>query len=535
MKTSDAGATWQTLSPDLTKYVEKDPNAKPDPEQPPPPALTALALSPLEAGVIWAGASNRVVQVTRDGGASWKEVTPPGLSEPMRILTIEASHYAPGTAYIVVGATRESTPPYIARTGDYGATWQTMVQGLPAGDMARVVREDPVRRGLLYAGTDTGVFVSFDDGAHWQTLQLNLPKAIVTDLDVHGADLVASTFGRSLWILDDLGPIREMNAKVADAEAYLLPPVEALRVRWDTYQDTPYPPETPAGENPPDGAIIDYFLKSPPAGEITMTVYDQRGIEVRKFSSDAKAPELPLPNVPGYWFGPVAKLGKTAGLNRFVWDLRYPAPRTLPYSYYGKLLEYTEYTLADHAIPGNTPPEQPVGPLAAPGSYTVELSAGGQKLRQTLTITLDPRLHASSEDLHALLDLEQKIAHGMAASFDAFHQAASLRAALADRKKDSEMKEAAAALEKKIDAIDQGTRTAPGFGPVNRDLARLATSVQSADVRPGETAVAAVEEKCKALDADLALWRNLNQQDLVAFNAKLQERKLAPLPVVSVP
>jgi photosystem II stability/assembly factor-like uncharacterized protein len=530
MKTSDAGATWQTLSPDLTKYVEKDPNAKPDPEQPPPPALTALAPSPLKANIIWAGTSDRVVQVTRDGGASWKEVTPPGLTEPTRILTIEASHYDPGAAYIVVGATRETTPAYITRTRDYGVTWETIVQGLPSGDMARVVREDPLRRGLLYAGTDTGVFVSFDDGAHWQTLQLNLPMAMVTDLDVHGNDLVASTFGRALWILDDLAPIREMDAKVASSEAYLLPPVEAMRVRWDTYQDTPYPPETPAGENPPDGAIIDYFLKSPPAGEITMTVYDQRNIEVRKFSSAAKAPDLPLPNVPGYWFAPVAKLPKTAGLNRFVWDLRYPAPQSLPYSYYGKLLEYTEYTLADHAIPGNTPPEQPMGPLAAPGSYTVELSVAGQKLRQPLAVKMDPRLHASNEDLHALLDLEQKIARGMAVSFDGFHQVASLRAALAELKKE----EAPAAFEKRIDAVDQGTRTAPGFGPVNRDLARLASSVESADIRPGETAIAAVEEKCKSLDAALALWTNLNQQDLVAFNAKLQARKLAPLPVVGV-
>jgi photosystem II stability/assembly factor-like uncharacterized protein len=534
MKTSDAGATWQTLSPDLTKYVEKDPNAKPDPEQPPPPALTALALSPLNSGVIWAGASNRVVQVTRDGGASWKDVTPLGLTEPARILTIEASHYDPGTAYIVVGATRETTPPYIARTRDYGATWENIVQGLPSGDMARVVREDPVRKGLLYAGTDTGVFVSFDDGSHWQTLQLNLPRAIVTDLDVHGTDLVASTFGRALWILDDLTPIREINAQVASSEAYLFPPAEGLRVRWDTYQDTPYPPETPAGENPPDGAIIDYFLKSPPAGEITMTVYDQRGNQVRKFSSAPEARDLPLPNVPGYWFGPPVKLAKTPGLNRFVWDLRYPAPLSLPYSYYGKLLEYTEYTLADHAIPGNTPPEQPMGPLAAPGSYTVELSVGGQKLRQPLTLKMDPRLHASNEDLQSLLDLEQKITRGMAVSFDAFHQVASLRAALAERKKDAGMEEAAAALEKKIDAVEEGTRTAPGVGPVNRDLARLANSVQSADVRPGETAIAAVEEKCKSLDAVLTLWGNLNQQDVAAFNIKLQAQKLAPLPTVEV-
>jgi photosystem II stability/assembly factor-like uncharacterized protein len=336
LKTSDGGNTWNKISPDLTGYVEKDKNAKTDPDEPPPPAITALALSPVEAGIIWAGTSNRVVQLTRDGGASWHDVSPRGPKEPTQILVIEASHHDSGTAYIVVGATRESTPPYIARSRDYGRTWQTIVKGLPAGEMARVVREDPRRRGLLYAGTDTGVFVSFDDGDSWETLQLNLPPASVTDLNVHGNDLAASTFGRALWILDDLTPIREMGAKVTSSEVYLLPPAEALRVRWDNFQDTPYPPETPAGQNPPDGAIIDYFLKSAPTGEVTMTVYDNQGKQVRLFSSEAKAPDLPPPNVPSYWFAPVAKLPKAAGLNRFVWDLRYPPPLPCPMAITGR-------------------------------------------------------------------------------------------------------------------------------------------------------------------------------------------------------
>ena len=400
--------------------------------------------------------------------------------------------------------------------------------------MARVVREDPVRRGLLYAGTDTGVFVSFDDGDSWETLQLNLPPASVTDLNVHGNDLAASTFGRALWIFDDLTPIREMSAKVSDSEVYLFPPAEALRVRWDNFQDTPYPPETPAGRNPPDGAIIDYFLKSSPAGEITMTVYDNQGKEVRRFSNEAKAADLPPPNVPSYWFAPVAKLPKAAGLNRFVWDLRYPPPLTLPYGYYGKLLEYTEYTLADHAIPGNTPREQPQGPLVVPGNYTVELSALGQVVRQPLTVKLDPRLRTSNADLQAQVELEQRIALGMAASFRAYHQVAALRAALAERKKTLGTQDAAVALEKKIDAVDEGTRTAPGFGPLNRDLARLAESAGSADIRPTETVRTAVEDKCKSLDAAVTKWREVNQQDLSGFNAQLQAKKLAPLPVVEV-
>jgi photosystem II stability/assembly factor-like uncharacterized protein len=534
LKTSDGGNSWNEISPDLTGHVEKEQDAQPDPEAPAPSAITALAFSPGEAGIIWAGTSNRIIQLTRDGGASWHDVSPPGLTEPAQILVIEASHYDGGEAYIVVGAIHESTPPYIARTRDYGRTWQTIVTGLPAGEMARVVREDPKRRGLLYAGTETGVFVSFDDGDSWETMQLNLPPASVTDLNVHGNDLAASTFGRALWILDDLTPIREMSAKVAGSEVYLFPPAEALRVRWDNFQDTPYPPETPAGQNPPDGAIIDYFLKSAPAAEITMTVYDNQGKQVRRFSSEGKASDLPPPNVPSYWFASVAKLPKAAGLNRFVWDLRYLPPLTLPYGYYGKLLEYTEYTLADHAIPGNTPREQPQGSLVVPGNYTVELSAAGRVVRQPLTVKLDPRLRTSITDLQAQADLGQKIALGMDASYRAYYQVAALRAALAERKKNLGTEDAAAALEKKIDAVNEGTRTAPGFGPVNRDLARLAGSAESADVRPAETVRTAVEDNCKSLDAALTKWREVNQQDLAGFNAQLQGKKLALLPVTEV-
>ena len=529
MQTGDAGVTWRTISPDLTEYVDKDPDAKPDPDKPPAPAITALSLSPLQASVMWVGTSNHLVQVTRDGGASWQNVTPPGLTDPARILTIDASHYDAGTAYIVAGGTRETTPPLVVRTRDYGATWQSILQGLPPGETVRVVREDPVRNKLLYAGTDRGAFLSFDDGGHWQTLQLNLPPVQVSDLEIHGADLVASTYGRSLWILDDLTPLRTVTAQALQSDVYLVPPSPAIRVRWDNYQDTPDPPETPAGQNPPDGAILDYFLKAPPAGEITLTIQDAQGRPVRQYSSHPPALDLPLPNVPAYWFGPVDALPKAAGLNRFVWDLRYPAPRSLPYGYSGNLIGYTEYTLADHAIPGKTPREQPPGPLALPGNYTVELSAGGQIVRRNLEIKLDPRLHVSNADLRQQLELEQQIARAMASSYRAYKDVAALRKALSDHKRN--LPADVAALETKIESIDKGVRTAPGLGPINRDLTRLASSVQSADVRPAQTALAAVAEKCKALDTVLAKWRALNERDIAEFNARV---KSPLLPIVTV-
>ncbi len=357
------------------------------------------------------------------------------MAEPTQILSVEASHHDAATAYLVVGATRESTPPYVARTHDYGHTWQKIVNGFPEREMVRVVREDPKRKGLLYAGTDTGVFVSWDDGDHWQSLQLNLPPTPVTDLQVHANDLVISTFGRALWILDDVTPLREISPQITASDAYLFRPATGMRVRWDNYQDTPYPVETPAGQNPPDGAILDYFLKSAPTGEVTLTIYDDKGGEVNQFSSEAKPPDLLPANAPNYWFAPAVALPKAAGVNRFAWDLRYPPPLSLPYGYNGDLLGYTEYTMADHAIAGQTPRVQPQGPLVVPGNYTLELHAAGQILRQPLTIELDPRVHASQSDLEEQLDLAQQITRGMKTSYDAYLQVAALRKALAERQK----------------------------------------------------------------------------------------------------
>jgi photosystem II stability/assembly factor-like uncharacterized protein len=539
LKTLDGGKSWREISPDLTGYGEQEEPEKPDPDKPRPPAITALSPSTVKSGVIWAGTSNRVVQLTRDGGKNWQNVSPPGLTEPPEILYVEASRHDPATAYLTVGATRESTPPYVVRTHDYGHTWQKIVNGFPEYEMVRVVREDSKRKGLLFAGTDTSVYVSWDDGDHWQPLSLNLPATPITDLQVHDNDLVISTFGRSLWVLDDITPLREINSQITAADARLFVPASAMRVRWENYQDTPYPIETPAGQNPPDGAILDYYLKTPPAGDLTLTIYDGKGAEVARFSSEAK-PAAYLPaNAPSYWFAPEATLPKAAGVNRFVWDLRYPPPLSLPYGYYGKLLEYTEYTLADHAVPGLTPRVQPRGPLVLPGTYTIELRVGGQTFRQPLTVELDPRVHASPAELSNQLDWAQRISRGMKVSSDAFYEVAGLRKAITERtdalkqSATKQTKDAVADFEKKIDAIDKGTRGAPGFGPVNRDLARLIFSVESADMRPADSVQSAAQQSCDALDKDLANWRQLNEHDLAAFNAVLTANKQAPLPVLT--
>ncbi len=540
LKTSNGGLSWQEISPDLTGYTETvEKEAKPDPSKPHPPAITTLAPSEVQPGVMWAGTSNRIVQLTRDGGANWQNVSAPGLTEPTQILAIEASHYDAATAYVAIGATRESTPPYVVRTHDYGHTWQKIVNGFPEREMVRVVREDPKRKGLLYAGTDTGVFVSWDDGDHWQSLQLNLPPTPVTDLQVHANDVAISTFGRALWILDDVTPLREMNPQITASEAYLFRPATGMRVRWDNYQDTPYPVETPAGQNPPDGAILDYFLKSAPTGEVKLTIYDDKGNEVNQYSSEAKPPDLLPANAPNYWFAPAVALPKAAGVNRFAWNLRYPPPLSLPYGYNGDLLGYTEYTTADHAIPGQTPRVQPQGPLVVPGNYTLELRAAGQTLRQPLTVELDPRVHTSQSDLVEQLDLAQEITRGMKASYDAYMQVEALRKALDERQAAlngdelKQTKDAADSLDKKIDAVQNGTRTAPGFGLVNRDLTRLIYSVESADVRPADAVRSAAQQSCDALDRDLSGWRELTEQDVASFNVMLAEAKLPPLPSVT--
>ena len=543
LETRDGGVSWHELSPDLTRGVPK----KPEPQRRPSNRLTALAPSPVKAGVIWAGSGDGLIHVTREGGASWQNVTPTspaaktsdgseGTTYPM-VVELEASHHDPGTAYAVLQVPREFKP-YILRTHDSGHTWTNLVQGLPPDAVAWSVREDLKRKGLLYAGTETGVFVSFDDGERWQTLQLNLPVSPVRDLAVHGNDLVAATFGRALWVLDDVTPLRQLTPEVTSSDVHLFPPADAVRVRWDENPDTPLPPETPAGANPPDGAIIDYWLKGAGPATMTLAIYDAQNHLVRKFSTTPEPPPPQPANAPEYWFAAQPALTTRAGLNRFVWDLRFSHPDALTYGYFGKHLDYFEYTLPDHAIPGQTPRYQPPGPLVLPGKYEVVLTVNGQEYRQPLTVQPDPRVRASLGDMQAQLALEQMLTQAMNTSYAAWQQVHAAHIALTEDQKGLNTKDATDSAKKLDDALgelEDGKPDKLGFGPLNRDLGRLLTMAGTGDASPAQTLYSAAQEGCDSLSQALKRWQDLNQHEIAAFNALLQKNGKPALPAAKVP
>ncbi|HEV7858852.1 MAG TPA: hypothetical protein VGO91_09510 [Pyrinomonadaceae bacterium] len=546
LKTNDGALSWQEISPDLTvKPTQTALKAHADKDEPDAPQRTeqgvilTIAPSAAQAGEIWVGTSSSLVQLTRDGGATWRNVTPPEMPLNSRVTLIEASPLDAETAYAVASA-RADLHPFIYRTRDAGKTWQKIVAGLPEAGVARVVREDPARKGLVYAGTDNAAYLSFDGGDHWQPFQLNLPTSPVRDLAVHGSDLVAATYGRGLWILDDISPLRQLDAKVTEAKVYLFKPEQALRVRADNWQETPLSAETPAARNPPDGAIIDYYLKSSSPREITLEIRDEHGNTVQRFSSQPTAQDNLPGNVPDFWFAPPDALPAKAGMNRFVWNLRYQHPSTLPYSFYGKHLDYIEYTLPDYAIPGETPRDQPQGPLAVPGNYEVSLTVEGKTYRQPLVVKLDPRVQTSQADLEAQLNLAKNTSDLMMKSHRAYNDVASLRAGLLERLKSlagisqaKDATDASTSLGKELDEIEEGTNSAPGFGLVNRNLARFMTMIESGDIRPAKSVWEATGESCEYLKKDLALWRKVNTESLPALNKLLTQYKLAPLPATT--
>ena len=530
MRTVDDGKSWQEISPDLT---EKAPSARPT------GVIQTIAASAAKAGEIWVGTSSGLVQLTRDNGATWNNVTPAELPVNGNITLIEASPNDAEKAYIITAVGNDSRP-YIFRTRDAGKSWQRIVNGLPDDAIARVVREDPQRRGLLYAGTEKAAYVSFDDGGHWQSLQFNLPAVSVRDLNVHGDDLVAATYGRGLWILDDVSPLRQLTDQITETNALLLKPAAAVRVRYDNHPDTPLPPETPHGDNPPEGAIVYYYLKAP-AKEITLEIDDRQGHIVRVFSNKPPPLESRPKNVPDYWFAPPEVLTTRAGLNRFAWNLEWPHPDTLTYDFRGRHIDYIEYTLPDHALSGKTPVNQPPGPLAAPGNYEVILTVDGKTYRQLLTINLDPRVQVAANDLEVQVQMARTIDEWMNISYRAYNNVTNLRAALAAAQKAlgdgpqiKQARDAAQALDNQLSELQEGSNTAPGFGAINRDVARFVTMIQSGDIRPAKSIIDNAAPSCVALKNDLARWRKINSETLPELSKMLQQIKLAPLMIVTV-
>jgi hypothetical protein len=500
-------------------------------------AINTFAPSPVAAGQIWAGTNNGIIQLTRDGGATWQNVSPPGLAPLSQISMVEASHFDAATAYAAIDRHDENDfRAHFYRTHDYGKTWQETSAGIPDGCFARVVREDPERKALLYAGTENAAFISFDEGDHWSSLQLNMPTTSVRDLVVHGGDLVAATYGRAFWILDDVTPLRQIDHNVSGAPAFLFRPEKALRVRLDLNQDTPLPPEMPAGQNPPNGAIVDYYLASEPSQDIALGIYDSSGQLVREYSTkaDPNAAEPP-PNVPEYWVGHPEPLTRNSGMNRFVWDLRYAAPPVLRH----------EYPIS--ALYQNTP-GLPLGALVTPGRYRVRLTVNGRTFEEPLEVAMDPRVDVSSDALAQQFSLERKILDLVAVSYDFYRKAVALRQTLAGDQKQIERLGGGDSTITALKDFDQkaqrlqgsevgfgggggrGGRQAPAFAALNRSVGSLASVVDGQDAAPTPVMQTAYEGYCRELATAAQSWNDLMKTDLVNLNGELAKQNLAAVP-----
>ena len=539
---TDRGQTWRVISPDLAALPGT--SVAPDPTgggnvsaAPPGGSIQSLAPSPISADVIWAGASTGLIHVTRDGGKTWKNVTPANLP-PAGINVIDASHASAGTAYVALLS--RDAHPHIYRTSDYGAAWQEVSSGLRDGEIARAVREDPKDPNLLYAGTVTGAWVSFDRGDHWQSLQLNLPNTVVSDLTVHDSDLVISTYGRGFWILDNVSPLRHARAALASsAPAFLFAPEPASRIRWDNTQDTPLPPEMVVGENPPEGAILDYYLPAPASGTVTLTISDAAGAVVREYSNVAPPADTTMANVPEYWLAPPVVLATTPGMHRVAWDLRYADPPTLNYGYSGTALDYREYTLSWHAIPGRTPRKTLVGPMVLPGTYTATLTVNGRAATQAIVVEQDPRVTVPAAALAAQFRLQQRMVAGLAATYQAVTYIQQLRAALPAQTSrtgsaaaSDQVAGAARALDAALAPLASG---AAGFGVAHRDLGRRLNDMLVADFEPTPSVIAGVDGPCEAIDKALDGLRRLESTSVAQLNASLSRAGLAALPAWAPP
>jgi len=391
IRTSDGAKTWEVISPDLSRESYSVPATVVSYGDAAKTAATrrgvvySIGPSRLNVNTIWAGTDDGLIHLTRDGGKNWKNVTPPALRPWDKVSQLDASHFDDQTVYAAINSLRlDDLRPHIYRTHDGGVTWKETVQGLPAGPV-NAVREDPVRKGLLFAGTELAVYVSFNDGDNWQPLRLNMPATSIRDLVIHDNDLVVGTHGRSFWILDDIAPLRQLTDDSINRPAYLFAPSDTYRLPRDTNEDTPLPPEEPAGKNPPDGAVLYYYLSTAATAPISLEVFDSAGKLVRRFASTDK-PEPPDPqlDVPTYWLRPFQPLATEAGMHRFIWDLH-----AAPVAATGGRRGAPEAPIS--AIVHDTPLSQ--GEWMPAGTYTVKLTVAAQTYTQTLVVKLDPRNH----------------------------------------------------------------------------------------------------------------------------------------------
>jgi len=512
-ETRDGGEHWKTISPDLSRTSPGIPPsvgqlaAKDDRAAKQRGVVYSLGPSFHNTDTLWAGTDDGLIQVTRDGGATWHDVTPPGVSPWSKVTQIEASHFDDASAYASISGLRiDDLRPYVYRTHDGGESWRLVTAGLPENAPVDSVREDPVRRGLLYAGTETGVWVSFDDGDRWQSLELDLPHSSMRDLWVHDDDLIVATHGRSFWILDDLAPLRQASPEIAAAPVHLFQPTPAVRVRRDNYTDTPLPADEPMGENPPDGAIVDYSLAGAAAGPVTLEILDSAGAVLRRYAStdppELTAEELAKQMIPTYWVRPFRALPASAGMHRWVWDLRTTAPDS----------EERSYPIS--AVPHDTPRE-PEGPLVPPGTYTIRLTADGTVATAPLTVTMDPRVRVSIPELEAKFALESRLTDLMSRGTRAVLSARSLRdqiAAIQSAARKKRLPRSASRLDDDLKALLEGSKDTKGEAPViglasaHGRVSSLYDAIGQTDVPATAAQQAAVAKATSDLTAALSHW-----------------------------
>jgi hypothetical protein len=435
------------------------------------------------------------------------------------VSVLAASSFDEQTAYAAINRFRlDDLAPHIYRTHDGGATWKEIVSGIPGNEVVNAVREDPVRRGLLFAGTERGVHVSFDDGDHWQPLRLDLPATSVRDLVVHGDDLVVGTHGRSFWILDNISSVRQLGQEVLSRETHLFRPALTYRVRRSRYTDTPLPPDEPAGQNPPDGAMLDYYLKTAASGPVVLEILDARGRLVRRFASTDK-PDLVDPNelaLPTDWVRPPRQLATGAGLHRFVWDLREPPPDALEHQY------------PISAMYGDTPRE-PLGPLVMPGEYQVRLTVGGHTETQPLTLKMDPRVKTPPAGLARQYELAHGIAEAMGRDAAALRQVQALRKqlkGLPETARSGDLGKAVRDLDAKAATLAEGSKgvEGPNLTSLNNDLAQLLEVIEGTDAPPTTQAEATTQDLERKLATLIATWEDLRHHDLPDGHGRRRRR-----------
>jgi len=512
-KTMNGGNSWQIISPDLTRetydvpssvgiYTSNDMKTMPRRG-----VIYTVAPSYKDINTIWCGTDDGLIHVTRDGGKTWKNVTPPEITSWSKVSLMDASHTDANTVYAAVNRIRcDDMRPHIYKTNNGGKTWKEIVKGLP-NDPINVVREDPVRKGLLFAGSERAVYVSFDDGENWQSLRLNMPATSIRDLVIKDDDLVIGTHGRSFWILDNITPLRQLTQQLLASPTILYKPQNTYRVRWNMYTDTPVPQEEAAGENPPDGAMIDYFLNEP-AKEIRLDIQYRNypGLElngkiVRSYSNTDTLYKIPDVNYPHYWIRPQQILTTEPGHHRFLWDMKF-APLNLPVSY------------PISATYMNTEPNQ-TAPLVMPGGYIARLTVDGKVYLQTFTVAMDPRVKTSLPNLKSQYDLSLNCYENRKECMNILEDIRSYRSSIR-----SQLTNAAPAVADELNKKDKIAReleatpqggAEPSFGRLNSGFASVFNALQDSDMPPTTQMINAVKELNQQMTTLKKKWEDLKK------------------------